>query len=514
MARRVRIEAVLLVAGAVACSGSSAPNGRAGHDDARAASAPAEPVVTVGVRPLGTGALEGYAWRRGPGKARFAEALAAEKRGDLTTVERACAAALAADPGHLEAAWMLAIARVRLGKLDEVLAPLEIAGAGDWAKWGERSLELAVLEPFRQTPAGKGWVRAADGYRQALAAALADSVIVVGRTQPFRPPRATGDVKLEQRAEAYAVSGGRWIRLTRTGGALAGALAAPGRGQLAYASYRDVARGGGKARIRELRLGVVDLGSGRAGRELVLGDVAQATLAWAVGKGEPALVVELVPARGKAELFELDADTGERTERSGGLPRGDALRVRPLSAERRRLPAPGVTADWDDAGTASAVRLDRSRKVVTPPEGAMIDGHSLTWSPDQARLAFASVAEDPCGDAGAREVSLYVVDAGSGRLRELAHGDRVPSPVWVGATRLAFVAGDDVRVIDVADNEDVVRLSGGGGVTTGVLGEARPCAVETDGPFADPGQGDDEDDEPAETAAAGPAPVDAGVPPP
>ncbi|HVV84695.1 MAG TPA: hypothetical protein VHE35_16630, partial [Kofleriaceae bacterium] len=501
--RAARVTGAALVAGALglaavgsqgcsACSGSGASGKPEAHAHDGGAGAAAEPVLDVAVRPLGKASLDDYAWRRGPGKPMFDRALAAERRGDLATVERECAAALAADPGHLEAAWMLAVARVRQGELEQVLAPLEIAAAGDWAKWGERSLELAVFAPFRATAAGKGWVRAADRYRAALAAALADGVIVVGRTQPFRPPRASGDVTVEHRAEAYAVSGGRWIRLTRTGGSVVGALPSPGRGALAYASYRDVVRSHeGKPRLRELHLGVVDLASGRAGRELVLGDVAQATLAWAAGGGEPQLVVELVPARGKPETFVVD--DGSRKPYAGGLPRGEALRVRPLSAERRRMTVAGVTADWDELGTASAVRLDRSRKVIAPPGGALIDGDSLAWSPDQARLAFASVAEDPCGDAAARQVSLYVVDAGSGRVQSIATGDRVPSPVWLGPSRLAFVDGDAVRVVDPADGRELERLAGGGGVTTGVIGELRPCAVDTAGPFAEP---DDSDDEP------------------
>lgn len=509
MARRVRIWA-LLAAATVACSssGSSGGSGK-GHDDARAAVA-AEPVVTVGVKPQGKASLDEYAWRRGPGKPAFDRALAAEKRGDLPAVEAACAEAWAADPGHLEAAWMLAVARARLGNLDGVLAPLEVAAAGDWAKWGERSLELGVFASFRATPTGKGWVRAADEYRQALAAALADAVIVVGQTQPARPPRGTGDVKVEHKAEAYAVSDGRWIRLTRTGGAVAGVLVAPGRRRMAYAAYRELGRGGGKARIRDLRIAVVDLATGLVGRDVNVGEVAQATLAWASGDGEPALVVDIVPVKGKPELYDVDGDNGARTRRAGTLPRGDALRVRPLSAERRRLPAVGVTADWDDAATASAVRLDRSRKVVTPPGGAMIDGHSLTWSPDGARLAFASVADDPCGDGAAKQVALYVADAGSGRVHTVATGDRVPSPVWVGATRLAFVDGDAVRVLEVTDDREVARLGGGGGVTTGVIGETRPCAVETDGPFA--GVDDDDDEPEVDDEAAAPPPPDAAVP--
>lgn len=523
MGRRVRTlatlaGAALACAGACACSGSgSSGGGGRGSGVVADGGAAAEAVVTVAVRPLGKASLDEFAWRRGAGKPAFDRALAGERRGDLAVVERECAAALAADPGHLEAAWMLAVARVRLGQLDGVLAPLEVAAAGDWAKWGERSLELAVFAPFRATPAGKGWVRAAAGYRQALAAALADAVIVVGRTQPYRPPRATGDVTVEHRAEAYAVSGGRWIRLTRTGGALVGALAAPGHGALAYAAYRAVVRREGKPRLRELRVGVVDLASGAVGRELVVPDVVQATLAWAAGRGEPELVLELVPVRGKAQTFVVDGDIGGRQPRAAGLPRAEALRVRPLSAERRRMSAPGVTADWDDLGTASAVRLDRSRKVVAPPGGAMIDGDSLAWSPDQARLAFASVADDPCGPGAARQVALYVVDAGSGRVRSIAVGDRVPSPVWLAPTRLAFVDGDAVRVIDAADGKEVARLAGGGGVTTGVLGELRPCAVDSAGPFADPGDDhddDDDDDEPEldELTSGGGEPVVA--PPP
>jgi hypothetical protein len=492
--------AAATAAGLGACNGSgSSASSQRRADDARAAEAP-EPVVNVALRPLGKASLDEFGWRRGAGKPSFDRALAAERRGDLAAVERECAATLAADPGHLEAAWMLAVARVRLGQLDGVLAPLEVAAAGDWMKWGERSLELAVFAPFRATPTGKGWVRAAEGYRAALAAALADAVIVVGRTQPARAPRATGDVNVEHRAEAYAVSGGRWIRLTRTGGALVGALAAPGRSALAYAAYRQVARPhAGKPRLRQLRLGVVELASGRPRRELIVEDVVQATLAWATAAGEPELIVELVPAKGRTQTFVVE--DGDRSVRAGGLPRGEALRVRPLAADRRRLGTPGVTADWDDLGTASAVRLDRSRKVVTPPEGALIDGDSLAWSPDQARLAFASVADDPCGDAAARQVSLYVADAGSGRVRSVATLDRVPSPVWVAATRLAFVDGDGVRIVDVADGKEVGRLGGGGGVTTGVIGEVRPCAVDEAGPFAEPDDGGDDsggegDDEP------------------
>ncbi len=493
--------ALALVAGAgAACSGSGSGDPRP-RPAADGGSAGAAASVEVALRPLGRASLDEFGWRRGPGRDAFARALAAEKKGDVPAVAREAAAALAADPGHLEAAWLVAVARGRLGELDGVLAPLEIAAAGDWAKWGERSLELAALAGFRDTPVGQGWVRAADRYRTALADALAGAVVVVARTAPPHLPRTSGGDgtdKVEHKAELYGVdlAAGRWLRLTRTGGAVVGSLPAPGRPLVAYAAYREVAhRGSGGASIRELRVGVVDLSTGRGGREIALRDVHEVTLGWHVRGAEPSLVARVVAAGAAAppRTFVLDWRQGQKRATDLPPPR-DGLRVRPRSAERRRLPVAGITADWDDAGTASALRVDKSKKVIAPG-GAMIDGHSVAWSPDGARLAFATAAEDPCGAVAARQVSVYVVDAASGRARVVGKGVGVPSPAWLDAARLAFVDGDGVRVIDAGSGKELARLTGGGGVVTGTLGESRACADDAAGPFAPPEPDDGWEDE-------------------
>src|SRR5437016_3701187 len=70
------------------------------------AAAPRDEVPDLPLRPLGKARLDEFAWRRGPGRDGFARALTAEKRGDLAAIEHESRAALAADPGHLEAAWM------------------------------------------------------------------------------------------------------------------------------------------------------------------------------------------------------------------------------------------------------------------------------------------------------------------------------------------------------------------------------------------------------------------------
>lgn len=483
-----------------ACSGSGSSETRAkvvgGQGDASAASGAAAAMVEVEVRPVGRESLDAYGWRRGPGREAFARALAAEKKGDMAGVAREAAAALAADPGHLEAAWLVAIAKAKLGDTGGVLEPLAIAASGDWAKWGERSLVLPALETFRQTPQGQGWVRAAEQYRTAMADALAGSVIVVARSAAPRLPRPGGDgrEKVEQRAEVYAVGAGagdaaRWVRLTRTGGTVAGALPAPGRAMVAYAAYDEVWHPNGDTAIRELRIGAIDLATGRAGREVALNDVHEVMLGWVTRGSETTLVARVVPARLHAvvdppRVFAIDWRQGQKRGTDLPPPR-DGLRIRSLSTERRRLPVAGVTADWDDAGTASAIRIDKSKKVVTPggASSAMIDGHSVVWSPDGARLAFATAAEDPCGEGAAKQVTVHVVDAASGRSRVVGKGAGVPAPVWLDAARLAYVDGDGVRVVDAGSGKELARLAGGGGVVTGALGESRACADASAPPF-------------------------------
>jgi hypothetical protein len=500
---------------AAACSGSGSGDPRrqpaAGSDEA-----PLPPPLEIDARPLGTAGLAGFGWRRGPGRDAFRRALAAEKKGDMAGVAREAAAALVADPGHLEAAWLVAVARARLGELDGVLAPLEIAAAGDWPKWGERSLDLQALAAFRDTPAGQAWVRAAERYRAALAAHLAGAVVVVARVAPPRLPRAAdGPARIDQRAELYAVEpgGARWVRLTRTGGGVVGALPAPGRPLVAYAAYRELGRrSGGGASIRELRVGVVDLSTGRTAREVPLKDVHEVTLGWVERGAEPTLVARVVAARTSGgatapRTYAIDWRQGQKRSTELPVPR-DGLRVRPLSAQRRRIPIKGITADWDDTGTASAFRIDKSKKVVAPG-GAMIDGHSLVWSPDGTRLAFATAAEDPCGHDTARAVAVHVVEAATGRARVVARGTGVPSPVWIDAARLAFGDGDGVRVLDVAASSELSRLGGGGGVVTAAFGETRACADDSAAPFAPPDPGDDWE----EADVAGGA-LDAGDPAP
>src|ERR1043165_1734045 len=97
--------------------------------------------VELAARPLGMPDLAAYGWRKRAGQPAFRLARKAEDRGDWAEVVASCTQALAADPDHLEAAWLLAIGHAKLGENDRVAAPLSQAVAGELARWGTPSLE-------------------------------------------------------------------------------------------------------------------------------------------------------------------------------------------------------------------------------------------------------------------------------------------------------------------------------------------------------------------------------------
>src|SRR5947207_1279756 len=127
--------------------------------------------------------------------------------------------ALAADPTHVDAAWLLAAALAEQKKWNDMLEPLQLAVAADFQKYGTPALELAQLQPFLATPTGEAWKRRVDDDRAAFLEVLSRAIVI------------------EADGELYAFDPklSRYHRLTRTGGGVVGALwAPPGARDLAY----------------------------------------------------------------------------------------------------------------------------------------------------------------------------------------------------------------------------------------------------------------------------------------
>ena len=396
----------------------------AGHDEPVHDAALAAPVAEVVGRPLGMPDVGSYAWRKRPGHSAFRLARKAEEHGDWPGVVTACQRALAANPSHLEAAWLLAVGYAKLGKTADVLAPLQVAEAGDFGKWGPPSLELPALQTFGATSAGQAWHRRVDGDRAAYTSALAHSLVVV----------SNGDLY------AFEPEPRRWYRLTRTSGAVLGALSAPSAHQIAYVTRAHTKNG------PKLGVGVIDLGSGLTTRPAEVGTTAfvvaynpKATAFW-IGSGAP------------ATWRQLDADKLHPVIATGRPP-GHWLDVTGKTARLHRLPVSDVSADWDDNSLAGAVRIGRSNRVVSVPSPGLIDGNTIVWSPDRVHLAFVAQLDEHCtpGKQGVA-AAAFVVDAATGRASELERASAGLAVEWLSDRRLAVAGDHGVSLVELDTN--------------------------------------------------------------
>jgi hypothetical protein len=488
--------------GLSSCSGES-PSTSANqiHSDAGAQAAAQAPVPVPVALPLGKATLDDFGYRRGPGREDYDRAVKAEKLAredaDWQRVVDACRAALVADPGHLDASWLLAAALARLGQHAELVVPLSQAVAGDWAKWGERSLTLPLFGDFLASRWGAAWKSLAETYRGTFAEAGRRAVVVLGRE----------DVQRHTEIYGWDPDSARWLRLSRTGGTVVALLPGPpGSGVVAYVAYRDLTRAGDrKGALKRPRVAVIELVSGRVSRELAFPDVEQLRLGWKTGKNadDPALIATIDGGK-DAGTWTLDWKRGHKKAAPKGTTARDAIVVARGQVRRLRLPVAAITADWDDDGLASAIRLDDTRKTITPPAGLVVDGHALVWSPDRARLALVGTPDGDCEAAG----TLFVADAGTGKLHKLGTA-AAPAPVWVDATHLAYTAGNLVRIVDVTTAHVDRELTAAGGVATATV--ARPCAAASTEALFAAGPDEPADDEPV--FADPPADADAGVTP-
>jgi hypothetical protein len=447
---------------------------------------PGDAAVEVDAAAIGLPDLASYRWRRRGGQPAVRLAWQAEERGDWAAVAAACEQALAADPGHLEASWMYAVALAKLGKLDQVLAPLSRAAAGDFSKWGQASLELPGLQGFLATPVGAAWRRRVELDRRRFVEAIARSVIVTADGELY-------GVELEPR---------RWYRLTgsaviRSAGGVIGALAVPAAHRIAY-----VARIRHKG-ARELAVGVVDLVQVKTWQPIPLGTAGPISVAYSA---RPPLGLWIGTGAPRATLWrQLDDDyhlhpLPARTAR----PAGPWLEATARAAHLHALP-PDVTADWDDQSLASAIRIGTSNRVVSVPSPGLIDGNTAAWSPDRVRVAFVAQLDDHCA-AGAVNTAAFVADAATGSTRELARAAGGIAFTWLTERTLAIAGDRGVAVHSLDDGVAPIPIDGASGL---VIPRERPRCTAPEP--RDEAPEDTEIEIAPSEPAAGDEPADAGV---
>ncbi|HET9988325.1 MAG TPA: hypothetical protein VFQ65_07390 [Kofleriaceae bacterium] len=450
---KIPFTVALLLAG---CGGTSATPPPPHRDDAAIARPDAAQGAVTPARPLGLPDLAAWQWRSRAGHPAFRTARKAESHDDWAGVVAACTQALAADPTNLEAAWLLAVGDAKLGKLDAVTAPLQLAGAGDFGKWALASLDQPGLQPYLATPAGQAWQRRVEADRGPFLTALARGLIVI----------AKGDL--------YAVADQRWYRLTRTYGGVVAAFAPVNGHVLAY-----VTRG---KTSHKLAVGSVDLATGMTTRSQELAPVATQLAATRDGAG-----IWIGQQGGKPRVLSLAGDEhrGLLVPTKLARPAGAWLELYASGGVRlHRVPA-GVSADWDDQGLASAIRIATSNRVVTVP--GQIQGDSIVWSPDRNHLALVAQTSDHC-DAATPSVTAYAIDTATGAATELSRGHGLAID-WMGDRAVAIAGDDGVKIREL------------GGATTPLVGAtnlvhprfAPKCeALPTEAPAESPLESDDE----------------------
>lgn len=464
-----------------ACGGRSEPAPPRLEDAAAPVVEPAD--ADVPERPLGLPDHAAFLWRKRGGHPAYRLARKAEASGQWEAVATTCRQALAADPGHLDAAWLYAVALAKLGKLDEVTAPLHTAVAGDFAKWGHASLEQPALAAYRDTPIGRAWQRRVEEDRAVFTAALARSLIVT----------AAGELY------AYDPKGPRWHRLTHTWGAVLGGLRVPAEKRIVYVS-RQRAKG---RRDITLAAGIVDLARGRTLGAIELGTKGPLAVAYGPKKAPGAWLGVRGP---RATAWHVLEDSGKlsplppRTQR----PPGPWLEVIGKALRPRALPVRDITADFDDHGFASAIRIGRSNRILSVPSPGLIDGNSLAWSPDGAHLAFVAQLGDECGP-DAQNAAAYVADATTGALRELERAARGLTVDWLSDGRPVIAGDRGVFTVDAADGATPVAIESADGL---LVPRARPKCTPPDDDAPPP----PEDPESPEAAGALPETAPAAAP--
>ena len=446
----------LLMVAVAGCGSKPATDPPPPHDGGGTARLDARTEVAVApAHALGLGDFAAWQWRKRAGMPAFRNARKFEARNDWAAVATACGEALAADPTNLEAAWLLAVAHGKLGQLDLVTAPLALAGAGDFGKWGLASLEQPGLQPYLATPAGEAWRQRVELDRAKYSDAVAHGLVVI----------AQGDL--------FAIHEQRWYRLTRTYGGVVGAYV-NGR-RLAYVTHGKTSH--------KLAVGSVDLDTGITTRPQ---DIApSATQIAFVQKPEPGFWIG--QPQQKPRLLAISAGNQQGLfvpTKLASRPSGPWLEVSASGSVRlHRTPVVNITADWDDQGLASAIRIATSNRVVTVP--GQIAGDTAVWSPDRNHLAFVAQISDHC-ETAKDGVAAYVVDAATGGVTELARAHHGLSIDWL-------------------DDRDVAIAADGGVTTRGLTGAPQPLTGATNlvrprfSPRCEPvGSADDDAAEPAE----------------
>lgn len=380
-------------------------------------------VVEIPAQPLGLAELSGFAWRKRAGQPAFKAARKAENKNDWAIVAARCKEALAADPTHLEAAWLDAVALANTQQPDGVLAPLVTAGTGDFGKWALASLEQPALQTWLQTPAGTAWRRRVEQDRAVYVTAIGRGVVIASH----------GDLY------AFDPETSRFLRLTRTYGGVVGALAMRANHRIAYVTH---------TKSGKLGVGLVNLTTGRTSHPIAVAGPALRIAANAKG-----VAIRI------GNAWSVMDDDGHMRPLAPPPKPTEWLDVTGRTARLHRAAPDGVAGDFDDQGLASAVRISQTSRTLSVP--GQIDGSTIAWSPDRAHLAFVAQLDDSCTKPNAMTAAAFVADPSTGHVDEIERASGGLALEWIGDRELAVAGDRGVERLDLGGAATVIADADG-----------------------------------------------------
>jgi hypothetical protein len=421
-----------------------------------------------------------FAFNDSPGRDDFRKAQQKYKTSDWAQVKHWCEDAIARDPMHLDAHWLLAGALAQTGDLAGAVEHVDIAIAADDYHYAPL-LTTTDLKPLMASPYGKMVAdldaRIAAEYARRAAAEL----LVVARDQPPLRVTPAGTHAAPPRGEVYAYDQPtrRYLRLSHTDHAVAGFVRGPS-GAIAMLGYDRVDRSKDDADPPQLAHGwvlVISPDGKKLGEPVVLPTARQLSLGYGAGDQLVAGVAQAVDRWRLADptALAVDVAAAKVAPIAGPLP-VDRIAITADDGELLRAPDAEVHATWN-GGLAPS--LEVGGDAIAVPESGQATAAGLAVARDKAHVALVTFV-DPCGKAALP--SLYVADTKAKSLHHIVTAASRFDARWLDNATLAYEDGDAiVRLSDAESGREVGRLDDRAGIALDVLSPAPGPLCKADG---------------------------------
>ncbi len=396
--------------------------------------------------------------------------VAKTKTHDWAAVKADCEAALAKDPQHLDAQWLLAAALAQQGDPAAAVDHAVTAIAGDYFYYAPK-LGDDDLKPLIATPHGQAVIALAQRIHDEYVKEIKAGVWLVGRRSAFKWPAAAGVQPASSRGELYVFDrdSKRYLRLTHTDHQVVGFVRAPDNAETAVLGFDKVDHpkaDDAPALVARPWLVVLDSDFKPSPRVHL---PAARMVSVGYGAGDQ-LLVGTAAANGRWGLADpviasVDKSTGKLTKVADPLP---VPRIEFTLDEGRLVRKPdGVDAAWTAEPATAPTLKTAGGATIAVPESGQAAQLTVAVSPGGGHVAFAT-AVDPCAVDAAP--SLYIADDKTGALKHVLTAKSRFANRWIDPTTLAYDDGDGaIRLWDTTTGHESQKLDNKAGIALDVL---------------------------------------------